>query len=168
MFDISQTTAKEQQPQVQSRDERTLISSLINCHRKDIVPVDTLENRAVGAFYNPDDGKIYVRRGLEFEDLFRAVTVEIAHKELAAANDGYSRENMGFAAYAASYIVCKKNGINVDGYNFSNLPDNLREGDEKSVRAQLSSIRDTAETISAKMSKALDQIREARKKEQER
>lgn len=168
VFDISQTTEKEKARPVVQHDERTMLSALISGRRGDIVAVDSMTERSSGAFFNPETGKILVRRGLEFQDLFRALSVELSHMELAAASDGYSRENMGFAAYCSSYIVCKKNGIDVSGYDFSVLPDSLREGDAQSIRAVLTDIRDTAETISGRMAKALEKSRDAKSKEQER
>lgn len=168
VFDVSQTTDKAKvRPNVQ-HDERTMIAALISGHRGDISVVDDLAGRASGAFFEPESGKIYVRRGLEFQDLFRALSIELSHMELAAVSDSYSRENTGFTAYCSSYIVCKKNSIDVSGYDFSVLPDNLREGDAQSIRAVLTDIRDTAETISGRIAKSLEQSREPKSKEQER
>lgn len=81
--------------------------------------------------------------------------------------DSYTREGTAFTAYCASYLLCKKYGVDVSGYDFSTLPDSIREGDTQSQRAALAEIRDTAANISTRMSRALD-TRSLRPQEQER
>ena len=73
-----------------------------------------------------------------------------------------------FAAYSVSYILCREYGVDASGYDFSRLPDSFRESDAQGVRAALSEIRDTAGNISSRMSRALEQNRQPKSKEQER
>ena len=46
--------------------------------------VDDLPNH-MGALYDHDQQVIFVRRGMEASDIFRSVSKELAHAEIAAA-----------------------------------------------------------------------------------
>ena len=83
-------------------------------------------------------------------------------------NENYNRNDAAFKAYSASYLLCKKYGVNVADYNFSRLPASFRESNPQQVRETLSEIRDTANQISGRMYRALEQHRSSKSKEQER
>lgn len=53
-------------------------------------------------------------------------------------------------------------------YNFSRLPTSFRDSTPQQVRETLSEIRDTANQISGRMYRALEQHRSSKSKEQER
>lgn len=166
VFDISQTTARLKIQPAVSTDERLLLKALIHHPPVPIQTVDELPDGA-GALYDHGQQMILVRRGMGAADIFRSVSMELAHAEIATMYENYTRENAAFSAYCASYLLCKKYGVDVGGYDFSALPDSLREGDTQSQRAALTEIRDTAANISARMSRALD-TRSLRLQEQER
>ena len=167
VYDVSQTTARTKTQPAVSVDDRLLLRALINNLPVPMQTVDTLPGN-MGALYDHDQQVIFVRRGMTADDIFRSVSKEIAHAELAAVNENYTREGAAFAAYSVSYILCRKNGIDVSGYDFSRLPDDFRDADPQSVRAALTEIRDTASEISARMSRVLEQNKAPKSKEQER
>ena len=167
VYDVSQTTARTKTQPAVSVDDRLLLRALINNPPVPMQTVDTLPGN-MGALYDHDQQVIFVRRGMTADDIFRSVSKEIAHAELAAVNENYTREGAAFAAYSVSYILCRKNGIDVSGYDFSRLPDDFRDADPQSVRAALTEIRDTASEISARMSRVLEQNKAPKSKEQER
>ena len=167
VFDISQTTARVKvQPSV-SMDDRLLLKALISRPTVPMQMVDDLPNH-MGALYDHDQQVIFVRRGMNAADIFRSVSKELAHAEIAAVTKDYTREGAAFAAYSVSYILCREYGVDASGYDFSRLPDSFRESDAQGVRAALSEIRDTAGNISSRMSRALEQNRQPKSKEQER
>ena len=166
VFDISQTTARLKIQPTINTDERLLLKALIYHPPVPIQIVDELPGGA-GALYDHDQQTIFVRRGMSAADIFRSVSTELAHAEIATMKDGYTREGAAFSSYCASYMLCKKYGVDVSGYDFSTLPDSFRESDPQSQRAALSEIRDTAANISSRMSRALD-ARSLVPKEQER
>lgn len=154
------------QPTV-STDGRLLLKALIHRPPVPMQMVDDLPNH-MGAYYDHDQQVIFVRRGMDAPDIFRSVSKELAHAELAAVNGDYTREGAAFTAYSASYLLCRKYGIDASGYDFGRLPDSFRESDPQSVRAALSEIRDTAGEISGRMSRVLEQSKQPKSKEQER
>lgn len=167
VFDVSQTTMRGKAQPTVSMDDRLLLKALIHRPPVPMQMVDDLPNH-MGALYDHDQQVIFVRRGMEASDIFRSVSKELAHAEVAAAGGDYSRQDAAFAAYSASYLLCRKYGIDAGGYDFSQLLDSFREGDAQSVRAALTEIRDTAGEISGRMSRVLEQNKAPRTKEQER
>ena len=80
----------------------------------------------------------------------------------------YNRSDAAFQAYSASYLLCKRYGVDVADYNFSRLPSSFRESNPQQIREALTKIRDAANQISTKMYRALEQNRAPKSKEQER
>ncbi len=167
VFDISQTTARAKIQPTVSVDDRLLLKALIHRPPVPIQMVDDLPGN-MGALYDHDQQVIFVRRGMDAPDIFRSVSMELAHAEIGATREDYTRDSAAFSAYCASYMLCKKNGVDVRGYDFSALPENLRESDPQTQRAALSEIRDTAAGISARMSRVLEQSKAPKSKGQER
>lgn len=167
VFDISQTTMRAKAQPTVSVDDRLLLKALIHRPPVPIQMVDELPGN-MGALYDHDQQVIFVRRGMDAPNIFRSVSMELAHAEIAAAREDYTRDSAAFSAYCASYMLCRKNGVDVRGYDFVNLPESLRESDPQTQRAALSEIRDTAAGISARMSRMLEQNKAPKSKEQER
>lgn len=167
VFDVSQTTARGKVQPTVSMDGRLLLKALIHRPPVPMQMADDLPNH-MGAYYDHDQQVIFVRRGMDAPDIFRSVSKELAHAELAAVNGDYTREGAAFTAYSASYLLCRKYGIDASGYDFGRLPDSFRESDPQSVRAALSEIRDTAGEISGRMARVLEQSKQPKSREQER
>ena len=167
VFDISQTTARVKMPPFVNADERLLLKALIH---NPPVPMQTVDElpRGMGALYDHEKQVIFVRRGMAAEDIFRSVSKELAHAEIAMNRKEYTRDSAAFAAYSVSYMLCGKNGINASGYDFSHLPDSFREADPQSVRAALSEMRDTMNSISGRMVRVMEQNKAPKAKDQER
>lgn len=164
VFDISQTTSKDKAKPAVTRDSRLLIKALMNKSPMPISAVDELPQSGMGAFYDHDKKEIYVRRGMDAVDIFKCLSQELAHAELAGKD--YSRAIVGFQAYCVSYTLCKQYGIDTASYEFKSLPANIRSMDTQAVRAELGVIRDTANEISSRMTRALD--RSPKQQEHER
>lgn len=156
VFDISQTTAKSQAKPTVSRDDRLLLKALIN-HPP--VPIQTAADLPdnVGAYYDHEQQVIFVKKGMDASNIFRSVSMELAHAELAQGSEDYSRPEAGFKAYCASYMLCKKNGVDVGGYDFKTLPDSFKSMEAQEIRAELSSAKESVDNISMRMSKVLEQ-----------
>lgn len=167
VFDIAQTTAKPRQRPNPVRDDRQLIAALIHRAPVQIQGVDELPS-SMGALYDREQDVIFVRRGMEAGDIFRSLSKELAHAELAYTTLDYNRKDAAFAAYSVSYVVCRRYGIDVSGYDFNRMPERFREADSKDIRAELSIICDTAKEITGRTHRALEQNKTPKNKEQER
>lgn len=167
VFDVSQTTSIAKMTPAPMRDARQLLKALIHMAPVPIHFVDELPNN-MGALYDHDQKTIFVGRGIEAHGIFRSLSKELAHAELAISRPDYTRQDAGFAAYSVSYVVCKRYGVDVNAYDFSHLPNSFREADPQSIRSQLSEIGETAKEITGRMNRALEQSKPPRGKEQER
>ena len=167
VYDISQTTGRNQaQPQV-SVDDRLLLKALISRAPVPIQVVDTLpEGR--GAVFNQEQGAIQVRRGMDAADIFRSVSLELCHVDLEMQTSGYSRSEDSYKAYCASYLLCKKYGVDTRGYDLSGIKDVLAGREPQEIAGELSDIKETANAISTRMYRVLEQSRQPKSKEQER
>ena len=168
VFDITQTTVRARmQPQV-SRDERVLIKALITGAPAAVQATENMEQAGQGALLDPQQKIIFVSKGMDGADIFRSVAVELAHAEYANGDPAYDRSANAFRAYCVSYMLCRKNGIDTKGYDFSRLPDTFAGMESQDIRGELSAIRDTAADISSRMSRVLEQGRSPRQQNHER
>ena len=168
VFDISQTTARDEaQPQV-SYDDRLLLKGLIASSPVPIRAVEELP-QGRGAVYDPEQNAILVKKGMDAPDIFRCVSLEAANVQLAQSHEGYSREAEGYTAYAVSYMLCQRYGVDVKGYDISRLDGVLQGQDPKEeVPAALTDMRDTFKEMNGRMARAMGLTRASRQKEQER
>lgn len=168
VYDISQTTARDEaQPQV-SYDDRLLLKRLIASSPVPIRAVEELP-QGRGAVYDPEQNAILVKKGMDAPDIFRCVSLEAANVQLAQSHEGYSREAEGYKAYAVSYMLCQRYGVDVKGYDISRLDGVLQGQDPREeVPAALTDMRDTFKEMNGRMARAMGLTRTSRQKEQER
>ena len=168
VYDISQTTARDEaQPQV-SYDDRLLLKGLIASSPVPIRAVDELP-QGRGAVYDPEQNAILVKKGMDAPDIFRCFSLEAANVQLAQSHEGYSREAEGYKAYAVSYMLCQRYGVDVKGYDISRLDGVLQGQDPREeVPAALTDMRDTFKEMNGRMARAMGLTRASRQKEQER
>ena len=167
VYDASQTRGRVRSAPAVKLDDRVLLKALIHRTPVPIQTVDSLPNN-MGALYDHNQQVIFVCRGMGAEDIFRSVSKALAHAEIAGMSENYNRNDAAFKAYSASYLLCKRYGVDVSDYNFSRLPTSFRESNPQQVRETLTEIRDTANQISTRMYRALEQNRAPKAKEQER
>lgn len=158
VFDIAQTDAKRQ-PQVHY-DDRLLLSALIS---KRPVPIEMAENVPNGAAYDYTRRTVVVQRGMDGQDLFRCVSLAMARAELDQTEHADPQAD-AFRGYCVSYMLCRKYGVDARGYDFSRLPESLRDADSQTIRSELTDIRDTLQTMTGRMERALEQSRAAAQK----
>lgn len=168
VYDISQTTARDEaQPQV-SYDDRLLLKGLIASSPVPIRAVEELP-QGRGAVYDPEQNAILVKKGMDAPDIFRCVSLEAANVQLAQSHEGYSREAEGYKAYAVSYMLCQRYGVDVKGYDISRLDGVLQGQDPREeVPAALTDMCDTFKEMNGRMARAMGLTRTSRQKEQER
>lgn len=168
VYDISQTTARDEaQPQV-SYDDRLLLKGLIASSPVPIRAVEELP-QGRGAVYDPEQNAILVKKGMDAPDIFRCVSLEAANVQLAQSHEGYSRETDGYKAYAVSYMLCKRYGVDAKEYEISKL-DGVFQGQvpREDIPAALTDMRDAFKSLNGRMARAMGLTRDSKQKEQER
>lgn len=165
VYDISQTTmdgsTQGRLSSTQELKDSQLIRALVSSPPAAIVatePEKMPEGR--GALFEPEEGCIYVRKGMDAQDIFRSLAPELALAGFAGGDRGYDRSRDGFHAYCASYMLCRKYGVDTRQFDFSESPHYFEEMEPKEVRGELSKARDAANRISERMEKILRKSRE--------
>ncbi len=168
LYDISQTTMKDKaQPQPEV-DEKQLIRALVSNPPVNIVAADPDQMpEDKGAIFEPEENCIYVRKGMDAAGIFKSLTPELALAGFADGNKEYERDEDAFHAYCASYMLCKKYGMDTQHYDFSHVPEFFEGMEPQEVRGELSKARDAANAISSRMAKALDKSRNHNSRQQE-
>lgn len=154
VFDISQTSAKNKIQPETKHEIRTLLKAMINNSPVPVQLVDSLPDN-MGAQYN--GSVIEITRGLDGENLFRCMAQEMSYAILHQQDvETATNEDIGFAAYAASYVMCEKHGIDTEAYDFSESIDYFKDKESNEVISELKAIRDTVHDVAGRMAKELN------------
>lgn len=150
VFDISQTNAKPRPQRTKTPDARVVVKAMI---KTSPVPVEISNQlpEEVKAIYQPEAKKIFIRQGLDGDEIVRLLLKEIAFARLDKG--GFNRENLEFSAQAISYIVTSRAGF--EPAPITRVSEQFLSLSAKEKRAEFSQIRDHANTISNTINKAL-------------
>ena len=155
LYDISETSAKNLPAVTPRHSMRELVAALAQASPVKCVAVDELE---MPAYYDMTQQTIFIRKGLDENHLFAGVA-----KEVAAATYDFklsrTRDFTEFGSYCVAYMLCKKNGVSVEGFQFSTLPDEYAAMDANAIKQELNSIRSVFGEIHGAMYKTLDKNR---------
>lgn len=167
LYDISQTNMREKEPVQEQTDERQLIRALLSNPPVNIIAADPDKMpEDKGALFEPEENCIYVRKGMDAEQIFRSLTPELVFAGFANGDQNYDRDEDAFHAYCASYMLCKKYGVDTKEYDFSHAPEFFEGMEPQEVRAELTKARNAANDISSRMAKVLDQNRNLSQRQQ--
>ena len=168
VYDISQTNARDRIQQAQPEITDTqLVRAVVNNPPVAIVaaePDQMPEDK--GALFEPEESCIYVRKGMSAQEIFRSVTPELALAGFADGDKNYDRNEDAFHAYCASYLLCKKYGVDTQGFDFTHAPEFFEGMEPQEVRGELAKARDAANNISSRMAKVLEQNRSQSQRQQ--
>ena len=151
VFDISQTFAAPQKAEIH-RDQRLMMKALINNPPCKLEISDTHVPANAAAVYKPEAKTVYVRHGLNFDDMFRALARELAFAHMDKGG-AFSRTSCEFRARSVAYLVCARNHIVPEPVAF---PASFSNQEAKAIKLELGEIRDVANTMHGSMSKILD------------
>lgn len=164
VYDISETSAKDRQEAPEPKSMRELVSAMIDASP---VPFQPMENLELPAFYDSKQQTIFIRTGLNEEQLFVSMSKEVA----AAVFDFKHNENRDasdFKAYCVAYMVSSRYGVDTRGFSFDRLPEAYAEMETQDFKGELASMRDVLGEVQSEMYKSMEKNKPARNKEQER
>lgn len=157
VFDISQVDIRKlRNTPNPNYNDRQLLSALISKAPVKIMGVDELPGD-MGAMTDSNTGDILVLKGMEFPDTFRSVAQELAAAELSSGQN--TQTDPALSSYCASYLLCKKYGVDTQDFSFEDAPGVLDGLDAQGVKGELSQIREAAENISGRMTRSLEQAK---------
>ena len=157
VFDISQTSSDNVNMRHRKPDERAAIKALIASAPCEVILVEEL--KTANARYSPDKDTIFIVRGLEADEIFRALSYEIGIAKCSQNN--MDRKEAMFPAYCSAYILCERNGFDTGDFNFDKAPEQFADKDAKEIRKELGSIRDMANEIGQEMSRQFEAMDKA-------
>ncbi|MDR1821184.1 MAG: hypothetical protein LBQ91_01975 [Oscillospiraceae bacterium] len=110
VFDVSQTTDRAPAAPSKVDDPRAEIAALAGAVPYAVVATDTPPAPDTLALYDNKTQTINCMRSSDTAELFRQLTREAAHAELATTVTAYGREEQAFAADCAAYMLCRRYG----------------------------------------------------------
>lgn len=150
VFDISQTRAAQRPAPAVVRDERLLLKALMNNAPCRFAISNELPE-SINVAYHPQEHTVYIRQGLDAPTIFRGLAQERARAHMD--RDGITCESPDFTAYSVSYMLCRRNGVPVEGFSFERLPESYAGMDARALRAEMGIMRDVAGSITADMNR---------------
>ena len=169
LYDISQTTMNDKSIEEVSYDERSLIRALVSNPPANIVvaePDQMPDNK--GAYFEPEENCIYVRKGMDAQEIFQSLVPELVFAGYAEGNPDYDRSEDAFHAYCATYMLFKKYGMDISQFDFTHAPEFFENMEPQEARGELSKARDAANTISGRMTRVLEQDKNLNRRQQEK
>ena len=146
-FDISQMSGKplEERPQ---RSMEELIHAVLKDQPVRMQIADNLPE-GIQAQYIPKQRTVYVRNGMDENTTFHAVNRELACAALDQHNGNYVRKKVNAQAYCAAYVIGKRYGAEVSGFQFGKVAEMQANGqkDPQELRGFLNDVRQAAYTI---------------------
>lgn len=165
-YDISQTNAPIPKEKTYTNKEMLLAIFSI-CDKENVTRqvVDALPNGNKGAEYIESENKLYMCRGLKPEYLIKTVIQEIARIEMRNFENSEMKE---FKTYCISYMVCKKYGLDISKFDFSNLPKDLtNKAKGKEIRRELDDIRTNFIGMNSKITEHFEKEEKSRKNKEQ-
>ena len=150
VFDISQTRVAQRPAPAVVRDERLLLKALMNNAPCRFAISNELPE-GVNVAYHPQEHTVYIRQGLDAPTIFRGLAQELARAHMD--RDEITCESPDFTAYSVSYMLCRRNGVPVEGFSFECLPESYAGMDARALRAEVGILRDVAGSITADMNR---------------
>lgn len=146
-YDITQTKGRplEERPQ---RDIHTLLEAVLKNQNIRLQIADNLPDK-IQAQYIPNQRTIYIRNGMSEITTFHAINRELACAALDQHDGNYARNRVNAQAFCATYILGKRYGVDVSGFDLEKVAGIQEHGqkDPQELRLFLNDVRTAAYAI---------------------
>ena len=153
VYDITELNGKPiMMPKKEHYDFKSLLKAV--SHHSEVQPV-VVNNMDLpeSVYYEPKDQKIYVKAGLEPEQLLGQMIREYCIAEFA---EGTAREDVEFVANSAAYSICQKYGIQGYDTSFASECTAYFDGwNQKDIKGELENIKTVYHNVSERMEHSL-------------
>ena len=143
-YDITQTKGRplEERPQ---RDIHTLLEAVLKNQNIRLQIADNLPDK-IQAQYIPNQRTIYIRNGMSEITTFHAINRELACEALDQHDGNYARNRVNAQAFCATYILGKRYGVDVSGFDLEKVAGIQEHGqkDPQELRLFLNDVRTAA------------------------
>ena len=143
-YDITQTKGRplEERPQ---RDIHTLLEAVLKNQNIRLQIADNLPDK-IQAQYIPNQRTIYILNGMSEITTFHAINRELACAALDQHDGNYARNRVNAQAFCATYILGKRYGVDVSGFDLEKVAGIQEHGqkDPQELRLFLNDVRTAA------------------------
>ena len=169
VFDISQTTARQTKRRERSNDPTKLIPALLETSQIDFDSVNSLPDPNAIAFYDNEKNVLLVKEGVgDSTKVFQAIAQELSLAEIAYNSETYDRSEALFPAVCASYMLCKKYGVDTADIPIDKMPAEWADLENKEIREKLTMARDSVNEIGRNLYRELNKEKQPRVADHER
>lgn len=144
-FDRSQVMSppRKAPPLQRTVSERILLEALLESAVPEILPVgiDSEILEAGMAEYVHEEKSVHIAEGIAEEDLFHALTAELAHGEFAAGQEYYDRSAHLWMAEGCAFLMDRHWGFLYPCYQQWSLPDSLSGNSPQDLQHKLTASR---------------------------
>ena len=169
VFDISQTTARPVKKPEKTYEPAKLFSALLETSQIDFDNADSLPDPNAIAFYDSEKNVLLVKEGIgDSTKVFQAVARELSLAEIAYNSETYDRNEAMFPAVCASYMLCKKYGVDTADIPIDKMPAEWAGLENKDIREKLTMARDCVNEIGRNLYRELNKEMQPRVAEHER
>ncbi len=136
---------------MEERPKRTmqeLITAVLKDQQVRMQIADNLPEE-IQAQYIPNRRTVYVRNGMDEMTTFHAINRELACASLDMHDGNYVRKKVNAQAYCAAYVIGKRYGAEVSGFQMGKIAEMQENGkkDPQELRGFLNDVRQAAYTI---------------------
>lgn len=153
LFDISQTTVKENIKE-NSYDEKFLLQSLLYECPVNVKVEDKLENGKI-ADWDKESKTLYVGRDSDTTAIFNAISKELAKSSF---DSNENKEVVEFKSNCIVYMISNKYSLNKNNIEINQFPEYFKQLTAKDIRNELSSMRSVFEDMNGRMSQYFESI----------
>lgn len=169
VFDVTQTTARKKPAPTVNRDPVTLVTAMLETCPIDYDLTEGFTDKNMAAYYDNSQNKLFVKENVgDSTVLFQAVAQELALSEISINSDNYNRREAIYPAMCASYMLCKKYGVDTKNIAIGRVAEAFREKEPKEIRSLVAQSRNALSEIHTRMYEELNRNRKPREQEQER
>ena len=143
-YDITQTKGRPLEERSQ-RDIHTLLEAVLKNQNIRLQIADNLPDK-IQAQYIPNQRTIYIRNGMSEITTFHAINRELACAALDQHDGNYARNRVNAQAFCATYILGKRYGVDVSGFDLEKVAGIQEHGqkDPQELRLFLNDVRTAA------------------------
>lgn len=144
MYDISDTNARNTKKKY---DNRTILKAFLHNNIAEINGIDDFENANINAMHETDkngNNIIFLRRGLDFNDIFKSLANELAEIVISSSSN---KQMDDFKRKAVTYLVCKSYNLDIKDLKVDGFPIFFREFSSMKARRELGEIRNAVASI---------------------
>lgn len=152
VYDVSETQSKRKIHTIPYIDEKVL-KAVLSISPVEVEAVENISNSDKIVHFNPSKRIILINTNATTKQMIKGLLNEISSIYLMNFNNS---EKSNFENKCVSYMICRKYGIPTQDYDFSTIPEELKEMSAQEIKEELKNISDTYKSMLEGIDRTLD------------